>query len=192
MPDYWRQLPHFHPEEAYLFVTWRLAGSTPAVTPEIIYKSPGHRFAAEDRELAKASGPKWLADTVVAAGLAETLLDGQRQHLYNLIAWCIMPNHVHILILPHEDARRIMQFIKGRSAHEANSILGRAGQPFWQHESYDHWVRNERELIRIANYIEYNPVAAGLVQNPEDWRFSSPGKDKRKHVLPHCAANSRD
>ncbi|MCX6620942.1 MAG: transposase, partial [Acidobacteria bacterium] len=84
----------------------------------------------------------------------------------------VMPNHVHLLILPHAALPLITHWIKGRTAREANLLLGRTGEPFWQHESYDHWVRSARELLRIAAYIEANPVAAGL-STPEDWPWSS-------------------
>ena len=73
-----------------------------------------------------------------------------------------MPNHVHLLILPHVAMPQITHWIKGRTAREANLLLRRVGQPFWQHESYDHWVRNEKEFLRIAACVEENPVSAGL------------------------------
>jgi putative DNA methylase len=108
----------------------------------------------------------------VAAKLAEVLLAGEKHNLYELFAWFIMPNHVHILILPISDPRKITHIIKGRSAREANLILGRSG-PFWQHESYDHFVRSKKEFDRIVNYIEQNPVSAGFAFDAKDWRFSS-------------------
>ncbi len=66
----------------------------------------------------------------------------------------------------------VMHSLKSYTAHEANKILCRSGQ-FWQHESYDHWVRDIAELERIIEYIEWNPVKAGLVSEPALWRFSS-------------------
>jgi putative transposase len=173
MADYRRRLLHCHPQGAYLFITWRLEGSLSVPIPDVIYATPGHRFAAEDRALVHAQGPRWLEDTRVASRIAEILQAGAHQEgLYELRAWVIMPNHVHILILPGADPRQIFHWIKGRTAKEANSLLGRAG-PFWQHESYDHFVRRRPELDRIVSYIEHNPVAAGFVSHPEDWRFSS-------------------
>jgi hypothetical protein len=59
--------------------------------------------------------------------------------------------------------------VKGYTAREANRLLGRTGQPFWQAESYDHWVRDDRESDRIKAYIENNPVRAGLVANAADY-----------------------
>jgi REP element-mobilizing transposase RayT len=96
-----------------------------------------------------------------------------RKRLYELQAWVVMPNHVHMLILPHVALSRITHWIKGRTAREANLLLGRTGEPFRQEESYDHWVRNENEFHRIVAYIEENPVSAGLTTTPEDWPWSS-------------------
>jgi REP element-mobilizing transposase RayT len=78
----------------------------------------------------------WLADTRVATGVAGALKAGERENLYELCAWVIMPNHVHILILPGASPQIITRRIKGRSAREANLLLGRTGS-FWQHESYE-------------------------------------------------------
>lgn len=175
MTEYRRRLPHFHPEGRCLFVTWRLSGSLPAAASHAMYATPGHAFAAEDRGLARSLEPVWLQDPRIARQVVQTLSDGE-PGLYELQAWVVMPNHVHVLLLPHTALREITQWIKGRTAHEANRLLGRTGQPFWQHESYDHWVRNENEFNRIVRYIEANPVSAGLSRNPEDWPWSSAGR----------------
>lgn len=84
-----------------------------------------------------------------------------------------MPNHVHLLVHPIKPVSQITQAIKSTSARTANELLGRAGHPFWQIESYDHWVRNRDERHRIIRYIERNPVKAGLVDRVEDWPWSS-------------------
>ena len=67
---------------------------------------------------------------------------------------------------------RIMQSIKRHSAKECNERRGVQGR-FWQQESYDHWVRKVAELEHIINYIEYNPVKAGLVSDAKVWPFGS-------------------
>jgi REP element-mobilizing transposase RayT len=64
-----------------------------------------------------------------------------------------------------------MQSLKWYTAKECNKILNCTGQ-FWQHESYDHVVRNEEELNRIIEYILNNPVKAGLVETHEDWKWN--------------------
>jgi REP element-mobilizing transposase RayT len=115
-----------------------------------------------------------LSDTRVARQVAEAIRAGESQKgFYELQAWVIMPNHVHVLILPRVAVPQITHWIKGKTAMEANLALGRSGEPFWQHESYDHRVRNEREFNRIVAYIEENPVSAGLAAAAEDWRWSS-------------------
>jgi len=84
-----------------------------------------------------------------------------------------MANHVHLLVLPRISPSRFLQTLKGYTAREANRLLGRTGQPFWQAETYDHTVRDDRESDRIKAYIENNPVKAGLVAKAEGYLWSS-------------------
>ena len=63
--------------------------------------------------------------------------------------------------------------IKGKSSRIANTILQRTGSPFWQDESFDHWIRSRAEFEETRSYIEANPVRAGLVSAPEEWPYSS-------------------
>jgi REP element-mobilizing transposase RayT len=74
-----------------------------------------------------------------------------------------MPNHVHLLILPLVSVALLMRWLKGSTARGANRILGRTGQPFWQDESFDHYLRAANRLDRTIAYIEQNPVSAGLL-----------------------------
>jgi len=136
------------------------------------------------------SGVQWLKDARIASLVRSSLhfLHGKK---YFLFAYCIMPNHVHALFQPlagletrsgemvigeSEDARSplssIMHSLKSYTAHEANKLLHRKGQ-FWQHESYDHWVRDAAELERIVHYINANPVRALLVDDPVNWFWGS-------------------
>jgi type I restriction enzyme R subunit/putative DNA methylase len=86
-----------------------------------------------------------------------------------------MPNHMHLLIQPKADLPVIARWLKGSTARGANQLLERTGQPFWQDESYDHWVRDGNEFVRICRYIEDNPVTAGLTGSAEFWPWSSAG-----------------
>jgi REP element-mobilizing transposase RayT len=92
---------------------------------------------------------------------------------FDLHAYVIMPNHVHMLVTPRVDPRKFMQSVKGYTAREANRLLDRTGEPFWQSESYDHWVRSDEEFQRITRYIEDNSVKAGIVTRAENFCWSS-------------------
>ena len=88
-------------------------------------------------------------------------------------SYVVMPNHVHLLITPLAPLPEVLRRVKGRTSRESNVLLGSTGKPFWQHESYDHWVRGGDEFRRIQAYIENNPVKAGLVRTPEEYPWSS-------------------
>src|SRR5579871_244501 len=105
MLEYRRRLPHFHPDDVYLFVIWRLHGSLPRSTSPLPAATPGRSFVVSDRLLDRSvCGPVWLRQPAIAAIVAETLYigDNERQ-FYELSAWVVMPNHVHLLILPKTD-----------------------------------------------------------------------------------------
>jgi REP-associated tyrosine transposase len=110
----------------------------------------------------------YLAQDSIASVVLASLHRGVQLNHYDLGAYVIMSNHVHVLLLPRISPSRSMQSLKGATAREANRILSRTGETFWQAESYDHWVRDEKEWVRIEAYIENNPVKAGLVGRAED------------------------
>jgi putative transposase len=171
---YRRRLPHWHPDGKPIFLTWRLHGSLPANVDNVT-SSAGEQFVALDRQLDRATrGPLWLKRPDIAQCVADTFfLAANKWKLHNLIAWVIMANHVHMVLDPHKPLAGITRAIKNTSARRANSLLGRTGLPFWQSESYDHWVRDAHELRKIIHYIEWNPVKAGLVASVDQWPWSS-------------------
>jgi putative transposase len=176
---YRRNLPHWHPEGAALFLTWRLHGSLPASysTAKIgrATDSPGKTFKRLDAMLDKsATGPLWLNDPRIASCVVNGIHTGQTAlNFYDLHAFAVMPSHVHVLISPKVSVPRLMNGLKGVTARDANLILDRKGKPFWQDESFDHWVRSPKEFDRIRTYIEFNPVSAGLASSPQSWPWSS-------------------
>jgi len=134
-------------------------------------------------------GPVWLKENRIAEIVSEAM-HYRNGNIYRLDAYCIMSNHVHAIFAPflsEEEWQRLlqpgsqirsdsalsnlMQSLKGYTAHEANRAIGRSGQ-FWEHESYDHFVRNAEEFNRIIRYVLNNPVKAGLVSNWQEWRWS--------------------
>ncbi len=175
MSYYERLLPHWQPEGAALFVTWRLHGSLPRRIELLTNDAAEKTFVNWDRDLdTAASGPRWLGEERAAQCVVDALHFGERElQLYELEAWVVMVNHVHILVNPRASLQRITKAIKNYSARQAKAVLGRTGQPFWQDVSYDHRVRDRRERAKVVKYIEANPVKVGLVERIEDWRWSS-------------------
>jgi REP element-mobilizing transposase RayT len=132
----------------------------------------------------------YLAIEPIASIVVASLKRGEQLTQYELGAYVVMPNHVHNLLLPKISPSRLMQSLKGVTARDANRILGRTGETFWQAESYDHWVRDEKEWRRIAAYIEDNPVKAGLVSLAEDYKWSSAGERKNAEMILGAADTS--
>ncbi len=92
---------------------------------------------------------------------------------YVLHAFAVMPNHVHLLVSPLVPVPKLTKSLKGITAKRANEMLALTGRPFWQEESYDHLVRNQKEFERVRFYIEHNPVRAGLVKEADQYQWSS-------------------
>jgi REP element-mobilizing transposase RayT len=188
-----RRLPHIYPEGKPLFITWHLHGSLPHSSyPPPGKLNAGQAFVWIDRHLdAARSGPLYLKQEPIAQlVIASIRYNAEQLQQYELHAFVVMANHVHLLVLPRVNPSRFLQSVKGYTAREANRLLGRTGQPFWQAESYDHWVRDDRESDRIRAYIENNPVRAGLVANAEDYPWSSAGR-KAEMTLGSAASTGR-
>jgi len=175
-----RRLPHWQPDGAGYFVTWRLAGSLPVSAVADLWTTRGAAFVAGDRLLdAAPSGPRWLAEPDVAAIVAKVLREGAAEGRYDLASWVLMPNHVHLLLTPGDALPRQIARIKGRTAFEANRILKRSGS-FWAKDYFDRWIRDRNEWEKVVRYVEQNPVKAGLCKAPEDWEWSSARRGKRE------------
>jgi putative transposase len=186
------QPSHIHPDGYPLFITFRLADSLPKeivlkvkLEREQEIKSAKSQPEAERNEVARqhfiryddwldscAFGPRWMEDEKILK------MDNNR---YKLIAYCIMSNHLHMLIEPcvlkHADHKgksarypvaEALRLLKGSTGRECNMAIERSGH-FWHHESYDHFVRDENELTRTIQYILNNPVKAGLAKG---WKFT--------------------
>ena len=98
---------------------------------------------------------------------------------YWLLAWVVMPNHVHVLFEPME-GWTVAKIVAGWKKFTARKILdqGRAGdedvdEPVWHREYWDRYIRDERHFRQVVEYIHLNPVKAGLVRRAELWGWSS-------------------
>ena len=152
-----RHLPHWIPDGAIVFVTWRLAGSW--------NKTDGENRPSVLRQ--------HLLDPRIARMAADSIRNGETKGLYALFAWVIMPDHVHMIIQPRAELSPIMRWLKGSTARRANRILGHPGHPFWQNESFDRWIRTQEEFSDLLTYVENNPVKRGLAASAEEWTWSS-------------------
>ena len=184
------RLPHWEKESGTYFITFRLADSLPKLVLEKIALereemvrtakqmnrelSPDERSKiqklstkAVEQYLDRGAGACCLKESRIADLVVETLqhFDGQR---YRLFAWCIMPNHVHVLarILPGSTPASVVHSWKSFSSKQANKIRQVSGT-FWEREYYDHLVRDDGEFARAVEYVASNPSKAGL----KGWRW---------------------
>lgn len=130
-----------------------------------------------DRLLDQARhGPTFLKRQDISQVVLVSLRYGAEIGHYEVHSWVIMANHVHLLLTPFVEVSKLLRSLKSSTAKQANLLLQRTGQPFWQDESYDHLVRNNEGFRRIQRYIENNPVTAGLARSPEEYLWSSAGQ----------------
>ena len=87
----------------------------------------------------------------------------------------ILDRHLPPLATPALAQPKLTKSLKGITSKRANTILAMTGSCFWQEESYNRLVRNEREIEKIQSYIEENPVRAGLALKANEYRWSSAG-----------------
>jgi len=192
-----RNLPHIQPDSGTYSITFLLDGALPRQKVELLKelrkklmesavslkdKYQIHRKFFDKYESIldnPKSGPVWLKERKIAEIVMESIhyRDGI---FYNLYAYCIMSNHVHMVFEHIADPNRkpsnhpisdILRDLKKYSARKSNIIINRSGK-FWHVESYDHVIRNDDELENQIAYVLHNPVKAGLVLNWEDWPYT--------------------
>ena len=175
-----RALPHYHPDDAPYFVTYRLKHTISAIDHDRLHsKYPGKQASDEDHARffqefdfvldAARYGPKYLAQPEIRE-IVKSSLDFAAKEWLDMIAYTIMPNHVHFVagIKGEKTLSQVMQSLKGFTSREANKLMGRTGKSFWQPESYDRVIRDGR-LGNAVFYTLNNPVKAGLVKDWRDW-----------------------
>ncbi|MGO8756655.1 MAG: transposase [Terracidiphilus sp.] len=183
------RLPHWEKDAGLYFVTFHLADSLPLhVLGKIVERQrlllaanragahllPDHKTLIDEFSPKKVEeyfdrgiGGCALRDPRIGEMVANALLfwHGTR---YRLLAWCVMPNHVHVILslFPGHELADVVRSWKSYTARRANRILGRTGT-FWQREYYDRLIRKEGELDRAVQYVLSNPERAGL----RDWKW---------------------
>jgi REP element-mobilizing transposase RayT len=199
-------LPHWTRDGAWYSVTFRLWDSLPQHVIESwlferknIVKTAkqmerplseheerrlAHLFSDKiDRYLDAGYGSCYMNDTRVAKTVADAIrhFEGER---YNLAAWCVMPNHVHVVLQPYADTGKtggtpvplselpeILHSWKSFTAKEANKLLRRSGD-FWQAEYYDHLIRDIADFRHAIRYVLNNPIKARL----KNWKWVGLGE----------------
>jgi len=180
-------LPHVDVPGLIQSITFRLADSLPH---DVLDRLADEKLDDAERRkriesfLDAGHGECLLARPEIAQIVENALLhfDGER---YRLIAWCVMPNHVHVLIETRagHPLAAVIHSWKSFTAKEINSMLGRSGE-VWQREYFDRYIRDDRHLQAVIKYIEENPVKAKLVMSADDWRFSSAARKEKAGGTP--------
>ncbi len=177
-----RNLPHLYFNEGTYFITYRLFGSISKAQLEKLQEKfrndlPDEKkkiFKHYDSLLDKTYGNiKYLAIPEIANACKESIMFFDKKDI-EVICYCIMPNHVHLvfsLLNKNKSITDLLKSIKRYSARKANEILNTKGQ-FWQKESFDRWIRDEKELYNVIKYVLLNPVKAGLVEEYQNWQHT--------------------
>lgn len=199
IPFYRRNLPHITIDQKAYFITFWLNKAIPTnvmimfkyqydlefkILSKLkneferkikIYDLQKKYFGIFDEYLDRAeNNVKWLSDISIASIVKESILYRDKKD-YELLCYNIMPNHVHLVVYVERFVKplhKILQSLKRHTARQGNILLNRTGNQFWHPESYDHYVRDHKELSRILDYTMNNPVKAGLIKNAEDWKWS--------------------
>jgi putative transposase len=193
-----RHLPHKQLTDCVLFITWRLAFTLPeSVLQKIAMNKSNYlnsikdftpqekKNAGEDYKnsqfeyfddwIDKFNGGKHNISLEPYLSIITDTIKHDESKKYTVSAYCIMPNHAHLIIKPlykseniYYAISEITEFLKSISAHKLNKALSLKGQ-LWQHESYDRVIRDEDEYKKTVEYVLMNPVKAGLVDKWEAW-----------------------
>ena len=175
-------LPHWEAGEVAQSITFRLADSLPTALLERWRaelegmpdeERDNERRKRIERALDSGHGSGALAKFAIGELVERALLQFDAER-YRLHAWCIMPNHVHVLVTPLGERKlsSILHSWKSFTSKKANVLLHREGV-FWAPEYFDRAVRDAPHFTNAVDYIAMNPVKAGLCAKPENWRFSN-------------------
>ena len=153
-------LPHIDLIGHYQFITFRTYDSTDTFLKKLaLQNKPNNKIQLDvDNYLDSSQNGAYLKGKVLNS--LSDFFKSKDKTLYELIAFSIMPNHVHLLIKPLKKLASVMHTIKGSSAKLTNEIMGISGK-FWANDYYDRAIRNEKNFEIIYEYIKNNPVKLG-------------------------------
>ena len=182
----WRSrgyLPHFDVPGLIQTLTFRLNDALPTTVLKAFEAESGDLDDKTEKEkrrrlkieayLDAGHGSCLLRDSAAAGIVQDALLHFDTER-YRLIAWCIMPNHVHVIIgcFPGHPLARVLHSWKSFTAHAINQAFHSTGA-LWQKEYHDRFIRDAPHFQRALHYLEQNPVKAGLVASKAEWPWCS-------------------
>jgi len=170
-------LPHRDSPGLTQFITYHLADAFPAElrgewAALLKIEAEPERQKQLETYLDRGRGRCFLSRREIAETCEKAFhnFDGER---YVVKAWCLMPNHVHVLVqIATVPMAVVVKSWKGFTARECNKILGRSGS-FWANDYWDTYMRDSEHEQTTVRYIENNPVKARLTTAAKDWPWSS-------------------
>ena len=164
-----------------IFLTWPLYGSLP---PKV-----AKSFIAMDRLLDEArTGPSYLSLPEIAAITLDSLnFNSNTLGHFELHAYVIMPNHLHLLATPAVSLPKLTKSLREITSKRAGAILHLRGTPFWQSESHHHPV-SSAHFEKVKAYIEQNPVRAGLSTGPRRFPLGRAPRTRQPRPKIHRAS----
>jgi REP element-mobilizing transposase RayT len=189
--DFWvGRLPHWEVVDGRYFVTIHLSGAIPEAghfrirklsaeleslkTDDERLRTQRLIFAEMEAWLDRAERVIYLSNPAIAEMVCEAIEHRQRQSLWNVFEYVVMPNHIHLFFeLVTGRLKSTLEDFKEWTGRKAGTFVRLDGQRFWQKEWFDHWSRSGEEDERIVAYIRRNPIKAGLVKEFEQWPHAS-------------------
>ena len=196
-------LPHYDASNKFQMITYRLADSLPSekIPSELqLFSTPGSTgvppvensdYSVKRRKSIESILDKGYGSCLLAhPSIAQLVVDAWKyfdQKRYELIAYVVMPNHVHLMVktfdnfpLPHIihswksfTAHEIFKCLRSRNTGETPVLPEYRSKQVWQIEYWDRFIRDEDHFKQAVDYIHQNPVKAGLCDKVEDWKWSS-------------------
>ena len=172
-------------------ITYHLADSLPRdvvkqLVQELDVLPPEKQDAHRRKRIEEWADAGYGSCVLRNPGIAQMIIDNWRKYVgarYDLVAWVVMPNHVHVMIRMCRESSlpRIVQAWKGYTGKKIVETMRKSGDntvgtPRVWHRDREYWdrfIRDERHFQNAVDYIHQNPAKAGLVARPQDWLWSS-------------------
>jgi putative transposase len=109
------------------------------------------------------------------SGTLAQILRGAREEEFSIIAYCFMPDHLHLVVEGLAEQSDMKKFVRRAKQYSGYAHPQRTGQRLWQRYGHEHVIRDNESVRKIVRYVIENPVRAGLVRDPTDYPFLGSG-----------------